>query len=117
MYGEPVRILDDAVDAESGEALLNNEENQLWKGRVNIDKFVAIFTHQPGAFHVTGTIGFKNPNAQNADNPNNELGHVFNVDPVYAESLMSIPVEVLYQIFMEKSRTRIIKKNDKEEFR
>lgn len=113
MSGEPVRILDDAENADAVEARLNNEANEFWQGNINIDNFVAIFTHHPGAFHVTVTMGFKNPNAQNADNPNTVLGHVFNVDPVYAESLMSLPVEELYQRFMEKSSTRIIEKIDK----
>lgn len=114
MSGEPGRILNDAENADAVEARLNNEANEFWKGRVNIDNFVAIFTHHPGAFHVTVTMGFKNTDAQNPDNPNTVLGHVFNVDPVYAESLMSIPVEELYQRFMEKSSTRIIEKTDKE---
>ena len=114
MSGEPVRIMDDAENADSVEARLNNEANECLKGRVNIDNFVAIFTYHPGAFHVRVTMGFKNTNAQNPDNPNSVLGHVFNVDPVYAESLMSISVEELYQKFMEKSNTRIIAKTDKE---
>ena len=67
MLGEPVRLLHDAGNADAVEAHLNNEANEFWKGRVNIDNFVAIFTHQPGAFHVTVTIGFKNPNLQNPD--------------------------------------------------
>ena len=114
MSGEPVRILNDAENAEAVEARLNNEANEFWKGRVNIDNFVAIFAHHPGAFHVPVTMGFKNPDAKNPDNPNTVLGHVFNGDPVYAESLMSSPVEELYQRFMEKSRTRIIEKTYKE---
>ena len=117
MSGEPVRILDDAENADAVEARLNNEANEVWKGRVNIDNFVAIFTHHPGAFHVTVTMGLKNPNAQNPDSPNTVLGHVFNVDPLYAESLMSTPVEELYQRFMEKSSTRNISKTDKDEIR
>ena len=114
MSGEPVRILDDAENADSVEARCNNEANEFWKGRVNIDNFVAIFTHNPGAFHVTVTMGFKNTDAQNPDNPNTELGPVFNVDPVYAETLMSIPEEEIYQRFMEKSSTRIREKTEKE---
>ena len=114
MTGEPGRILNDAENEDAVEARLNNEANEFWKGRVNIDNFVAIFPHHPGAFHVTVTMGFKNTDAQNPDNPNTVLGHVFNVEPVYAESLMSIAVEVLYQRFMEKNSTRIIEKTDKE---
>jgi hypothetical protein len=113
MSGEPVRILDDAENADAVEARLNNEANEFWQGLMNIDNFVAIFTHHPGAFHVSVKMGFKNPEAQNPDNPDTVWGHVFNVDPVYAESLMSLPVEELYQRFMEKSSTRIIEKIDK----
>ena len=106
--------MNDAENADAVEARLNNEANEFWKGRVNIENFVAIFTHHPGALHVTGTMGFKNTDAQNPDNTNTVLGHVFNVDPVYAESSMSIPVEELYQRFMEKSSTRIKEKTEKE---
>ena len=117
MSGEPVRILNVAENADAVQARLNNEANEFWKGRVKIDNLVAIFTHHTGAIHGTVTMGFKNTDAQNPDNPNNVLGHVLNVDPVYAESQMSIPVEELYQRFMEKSSNRIIEKTDKEQFR
>ena len=86
----------------------------FWKGRLNIDNFLAIFTHHPRAFHVTVTLGFKNTDAQNPDNPNTVLEHEFNVDHVYAEYLINIPVEELYRRIMEKSSTRIIAKTHKE---
>ena len=82
MSGEPGRILNDAENADAVEARLNNEANEFWKGRVNIDNIVAIFTHHPGAFHVTVTMGFQNTDAQNPDNHNTVLGHEFNVNPV-----------------------------------
>ena len=92
MYGEPGRILHDAVNSDAVVARLNNEVTVFWKGRLNIDNFVAIFTYYPGAFHVTVTKGIKNPDAQNLNSPKTFLGHVFNVDPRYAECIMSIPV-------------------------
>ena len=58
MPGEPVRFWNDAENADSVEARLNNEANGVWKGRVDISTFVAIFTHDPGAFHMTITIGY-----------------------------------------------------------
>ena len=93
MSGEPVRMLDDAETADAVEARLNNEANEFWQVRVNIDNFVAIFTHHPGAFHVTVTMGFKNPNAQNPDSPHTVLGPVFYVVPIDEESLQAIAAE------------------------
>ena len=95
MSGDPGRSLKDGVNSDAVEARLNNEANEFWKGRVDIDNFVAVFTHHPGAFDVTVTMGFKNTDAENPETPNTVLAHVFNVDRVYGESLMSIPVEEL----------------------
>ena len=110
MSDDPVRILDDAEHVEDVEARFNNEANDFWQGLINIDNFVAIFTHHPGAFHVSVKMGFKNPEAQNPDNPDTVWGHVFSVDPEHADYLMSLPVESLYHRFMEKSNTRVIEK-------
>ena len=63
MSGEPGRILNHAENADAVEARLNNEANEFWKGRVNSDNFVAIFTHHLGELHVTVTMRFKNLNA------------------------------------------------------
>ena len=114
MSRQPGRIFNYAENAADVDARINNEANEFWKGRVNLDNFFAIFTRHPGSVHVTGTMGFKNANVENTDRPNTVLGHVFNVDPIYAESLKIVPVEDLYQRFMEKSSTRIIEKTDKE---
>lgn len=106
------RSLNDEESVEQVEQRINNTDNQIWAGNMNLDTFVVIVTHHPEAFEATIKMGFKNPVAENPDNPGTVRGHVFNVDVMRAEEILDMSREELYNKYMEKSKTIILEKVD-----
>jgi hypothetical protein len=103
-----ILTLDDSISKEKVEEQINQEDNAVWKDKMNFNNFIVIASDIPTSMQVEITMGFKN---QKTDQPHNAAtvkGQVFVTDWFRAKEIMSKSKEELYDAFIAKDETIIL---------